>query len=103
MKMKNMKGLCGDEDYPVESAKSREEYPWGTRLDLNGSVMKALGIKAGAVSVGDQMAVTAVAKVLSISADERGSSMCLQLVKLGVDGAKKKPDAEFDEGFEDDE
>lgn len=88
-----------------------EKYPYGLRMDLNGDVMRKLDI-ASLPKTGKEVTITARAKVVSTSIDDREGGktekrMCLQIVALDVDiGAESAEDAisnAIDEADEDDD
>lgn len=87
-----------------------EKYPYGLRLDLNGDVMKKLGLSS-LPKTGKEVTITARAKVVStrISDREGGKAeqtMELQIIALDIDpGKKSAEEAIFDgmPGEEDDE
>lgn len=70
---------------------SGEDYPYGTRLDLDEDSLKKLGIKE-LPEAGDELCVTAHATVTrseeSTSSDGRGSKtrryLCLQITKMAL-------------------
>lgn len=62
------------------------KYPYGLNLDLNDDTLKKLGI-GKLPQVGDEVAITAVAKVTRISAydEQGGTEQCLSLQIVGME------------------
>ncbi len=79
---------------PVSS--SREDYPWGTRLDFDKDMLDKLGIDLTQIKADQEVTFTAKATVcnLSISAGSSGESksLCLQItdIDLPLPTSKKK-------------
>lgn len=73
--------LCSPAD-PKEGPK----YPYGLRLDLNDITLTKLGLTM-LPKVGEEVAITAVAKVVSINAyeEQEGVEQCLGLQIVGMD------------------
>lgn len=64
--------------YNATDVKDAPKYPYGTRLDLNDDTLQKLGITK-MPSIGDEVAITAVGKVISVNAYEEqgGAEQCL--------------------------
>ena len=73
---------------PMTSAEEAPKYPYGLSIDLNGDSMTKLGITT-LPAVGEEVAITAVAKVTRISAyeEQSGSEQCmgLQITMMELD------------------
>lgn len=72
----------------------KEEYPYGTKVDLNSDVLKRLGIDLDDYSIGDKITVDAVAEVVSMSSSdsvygEPSKRMELQIKEMELKPGKK--------------
>ena len=105
MKLKDMKGLV--ESYEPVSPQTKsdddEKYPYGLRLNISKSVIKALGIDPMGLSIGDSMDISGTCKVCSISMEDHGAHINLQITQFATSRPKKGSDAEFSEGFNEDD
>lgn len=66
--------------YSTSNPEDAPKYPWGTSLDLDNDTLAKLGITK-LPEVGEEVAITAIAKVTRISAneDQGGTRQCLGL------------------------
>lgn len=66
--------------------KEAPKYPYGLNLDFNDETLKKLGISK-LPQVGEELAITAVAKVTRISAydEQGGTEQCLGLQIVGME------------------
>lgn len=105
MKLKDMNGLADSYEPVSQQAKSGddEKYPYGLRINLSKLVIKALGIDPSGLSVGDSMDISGTCKVCSISMEEYGPHINLQITQFATSKPKKGSDAEFSEGFNEDD
>lgn len=79
---------------PIETAANEvgEEYPYGLQLDLGKEVLEKLGDQIDSLTAGSFVRLSCVAKVKDIhihdsdNSDYNGSSVCLQITKLAIDG-----------------
>lgn len=90
MKVVNMK--TGTESVEGENGKveTRDDYPWGLHITLNGDSLKKLGTDLPAV--GDMMNIGGVAKVVSVSTresegGESHSHIELQITDFGMESS----------------
>lgn len=65
---------------------SREDYPWGTRIDLNKETLDKLGIKT-LPAVGSELVIECKVKVIAVreSASERDTSRSIELQITDMD------------------
>ncbi|UPY96261.1 capsid staple protein [Pectobacterium sp. 21LCBS03] len=95
MKMVNLKQGTDTYENSDGEVKTRDEYPWGLHITLNDDVIKKLGMTVP--KVGDELMVTAKAKVLSTSTredgDESKSTVELQITDIGIGSEGEKPSA----------
>ncbi len=94
MKVVNMK--TGTESVEGENGQveTRDDYPWGLRLSLDGDALKKLGIELP--KVGDLMALGGMAKVVGVSTresegGESHSHVDLQITDLGLEASNATP------------
>lgn len=90
MNVVNMK--TGTESVEGENGKveTRDDYPWGLRISLNGDALKKLG--ADLPSVGDMMNIAGMAKVVGVSTRESEggesySHIDLQITDFGMESS----------------
>lgn len=78
----------------MPSPMERDEYPWGTKIDLNEESLAKLGSLFDDAEVGEETTVTAKAKVVSkrdnatVGADgkkKKNRSLELQITKISVE------------------
>lgn len=95
MKMVNLKQGTDTYENSDGEVKTRDEYPWGLHITLNDDVIKKLAMAVP--KVGDEVMVTAKAKVLSTSTredgDESKSTVELQITDIGIGAEGDKPSA----------
>jgi hypothetical protein len=87
MKMVDM--ALSDEDIldspmPIPMAK-KARYPYGLRISLCAEQIKALGLDIGKVTIGDTIDLRAFAEVTSVSSDDCGDRIELQIQKLAAE------------------
>jgi len=73
MKLRDMKRKVESHNDSPEIAccePSRDEYPWGLRINLGNDELGKLGIDTSGMSAGDTVAIVAQATVTSISENE---------------------------------
>lgn len=94
MKVVNMK--TGTESVEGEDGKveTRDDYPWGLRISLNGDALKKLGIDLP--KVGDMMTIGGMAKVCGVSTREAEggesySNVDLQITDFGMEASDATP------------
>ena len=76
----------GDDKYPIAIDAPREEYPYGTRIDLQDESLDALGIKE-LPEVGSTMMIECKVKVIGArqSANEKKTTRTLELQITDMD------------------
>lgn len=77
---------------PLEMPK--EDYPYGTRVDLNSEVLDRLGFSLDDYSIGDKVTIDAVAEIVSMSSSdsaygEPSKRMELQIKEMDLKSNKK--------------
>jgi len=94
MNIVNMK--TGTESVEGEDGKveTRDDYPWGLRISLNGDALKKLGIDLP--KVGEMLAIGGLAKVCAVSTREHEggeshSNVELQITDLGMEASDATP------------
>ncbi|VXB52128.1 conserved hypothetical protein [Pantoea brenneri] len=94
MKVVNMK--TGTESVEGENGavETRDEYPWGLRISLNGDALKKLGTELP--KVGDMMAIGGMAKIVGVSTresegGESHSHIDLQITDFGMEASDATP------------
>lgn len=94
MNVVNMK--TGTESVQGENGQveTRDEYPWGLRISLDGDALKKLGIELP--KVGEMLALGGLAKVCGVSTREHEggemhSNIDLQITDLGLEPSGATP------------
>ena len=94
MKVVNMK--TGTESIEGENGavETRDDYPWGLRISLNGDALKKLGTDLP--KVGDMMTIAGMAKIVGVSTreaegGESHSHIDLQITDFGMEASDATP------------
>jgi hypothetical protein len=79
-------------DYPTPPAMpDKPDYPYGLRISLCNAEIEALGIDPTDATVGGTFMLQAIARVTSVSCDDRGGEKCYrieaQIEEMGVLGS----------------
>jgi hypothetical protein len=86
-----------DAPMPIEMA-SKPDYPYGLRICLCNSEIEKLGIDPTDATVGGTFMMQAIARVTSVSCDDRGGEKCYrieaQIEELGVLGSDEADGSE---------
>jgi Major coat protein-like len=94
MKLIDMKGFGEDMGAPKETEARKPQYPYGTKLCLEGKTIDKLGI--GDCEVGESVAIEGIGEVVMVSDDGSNKSVYIQIQQLGIatpdDAADKAED-----------
>ena len=80
-------------DKPID-VEQRDEFPWGLRIDLNKDSLKNLGLSTKDFTVGEEISVACMAKVISVRATEGefndSKNVELQITKMKLESEEEE-------------